>query len=224
MTGMSDGDDETSSMLDGRELTPRVVLQPRLVRTPRLVLTPLDITDVDEVYSIYSSPETWRHLPGGRHRVRAQTIQMVHDAQTSLATSGLGPWAARIGAGVDAPGLGSGTLIGVGGLQMTAAKVWNLGYRLSPASWSRGFALEIAKAAIVAGTRIASSTPITARVLANNPASATVITRAGLSLLWEGRPCDATLAASDKPHELRSQVYTDRPLSEPALAWLQAHS
>jgi RimJ/RimL family protein N-acetyltransferase len=211
-------DDASSGMRVGTESPAREI------RTARLILTPVTPADVDEVFRVYSSPETWLHLPGGIHRDREQTTKLVSDAQHSLVTAGLGPWAVRIRTGVPGSPLHAGAFIGVGGLQMTPAGVWNLGYRLAPESWSRGFALEIAHAAVNAGAGIAASTPITARILANNPASATVATRAGLSLLWEGRPSGATLAASDRPDDLRSQVYSDRPLSESALGWLAAHS
>jgi RimJ/RimL family protein N-acetyltransferase len=194
------------------------------VSTARLSCTPLSPADVDEAFRVYSSPETWLHLPGGRHRNREQTVRMVRDAQESRAIAGLGPWAVRIGAHSHGSSLRPGAFVGVGGLQMTSAGVWNLGYRLAPESWSQGFALEIARAAMDAGAGTAASTPITARILTNNPASATVATRAGLALLWEGRPSATTLAASNEPDALRSRVYSDRALSESALEWLIAHS
>ena len=56
------------------------------------------------------------------------------------ARHGLGSWAVRSAS--------DHAFVGVGGVDMTAGGVWNLGYRLAPAAWGQGFASEIALAAV----------------------------------------------------------------------------
>jgi hypothetical protein len=52
-----------------------------------------------------------------------------------------------------------GTFIGTGGMNMTPVHVWNLGYRLSPMSWGRGFASEIALQRVWEGPTSAAVVP-----------------------------------------------------------------
>ncbi|KFF58486.1 hypothetical protein JF66_18230, partial [Cryobacterium sp. MLB-32] len=110
--------------------------------------------------------------------------------------------------------LTAGTFIGTGGVNMTPALVWNLGYRLSPAAWGRGFATEIARGAVAAVRAQNDSVAITARVLSNNPASARVALRAGLNKVWEGPTMAATGAG------ITGEVFSDRDLADDAFRWL----
>lgn len=185
--------------------------------TRRLALTPLQLVDVDAVFRVFSDPATWRHLPSGRHTDREQSRRTVEDAEDSWITAGLGPWALRVTEASASPELPAGTFIGTGGVTMTPASVWNLGYRLSPESWGRGFATELARAAIDAAVAVDGERPVTARVLSNNPVSGTVAVRAGLSLIWEG-PSTATVESG-----IWGQVYSDRGVSPSELEWLIAN-
>ena len=51
--------------------------------------------------------------------------------------------------------------------------------------------------------------PVTARVLATNPASIRVLDHVGLTQVWRGAPRDRTLAAAD----VERIVFSDRRLS-----------
>jgi RimJ/RimL family protein N-acetyltransferase len=187
------------------------------VSTRRLALTPLQVGDMDDVFRVFSDAATWRHLPSGRHTDRQQSRRVVEDAEDSWATTGLGPWAIRVAEDSASADLAAGTFTGTGGVRMTPASVWNLGYRLSPESWGRGFGTEVALAAVDAAAAQNVARPITARVLSNNPASGTVAVRAGLSLIWEG-PSTATVESG-----IWGQVYSDREVSGSELEWLIAH-
>jgi RimJ/RimL family protein N-acetyltransferase len=100
---------------------------------------------------------------------------------------------------------------------MTPVHVWDLGYRLSPTSWRRGFATEIALAAVAAARGIDDSVPITARVLSNNPASARVAVRVGLRRVWQG-PTTAEAGLG-----VYGEIFSDRELNDNALQWLTEH-
>ncbi|MGN6409710.1 MAG: GNAT family N-acetyltransferase [Curtobacterium sp.] len=180
------------------------------IRTDRLLLTPLSPSDIDDVHAVFSDARTWTHLPAGRHAVRASTVDLVQRKIGGRARHGLGAWAVRAAA--------DHTFLGVGGVDMTAAGVWNLGYRLAPASWGNGYATEIALAAVAAAADVAPDVPVTGRVLTNNPASAAVLGRAGLQLVWQG------LTSSTVPDGVERQVWADRALSRTQRAWLVANA
>jgi RimJ/RimL family protein N-acetyltransferase len=180
------------------------------IRTDRLLLTPLTPSDIDDVHAVFSDARTWTHLPAGRHTVRASSVDLVQRKIGGRARHGLGSWAVRSAA--------DHAFLGVGGVDMTAAGVWNLGYRLAPWAWGHGYATEIARAAVGAADDIVPEVPITGRVLTNNPASAAVLERAGLSLVWQGS------TSSTLPDGVERQVWADRALSRTQRAWLVANA
>ncbi len=175
------------------------------IRTDRLVLTPLTPADIDDVHAVFSDARTWGHLPSGRHTDRATTVDLVQRKIGGRARYGLGSWTVRTT---------DGAFVGVGGVDMTTAGVWNLGYRLAPAAWGNGYASELARAAVAEAHRAAPCAPVTGRVLTNNPASAAVLRKVGLSLVWQG---SASVAA---PDGVLGQVWTDRELTDDQFAWL----
>ncbi|MDY7529244.1 MULTISPECIES: GNAT family N-acetyltransferase [unclassified Cryobacterium] len=185
-----------------------------LAQDARLAFSPLTPDDLDSVFGVYSDPDTWLHLPVGRHNTREQSRRIVDDAIKSRREHDIGQWAVRVGDPGSDDALRAGTFIGTGGVNMTPALVWNLGYRLSPATWGRGFATEIALAAVAAVRAQNDSAAITARVLSNNPASARVAVRAGLRKVWAG-PTTAAVAAG-----ITGEIFSDRDLGGDALRWL----
>lgn len=175
------------------------------IRTDRLVLTPLTPADIDDAHAVFSDARTWEHLPAGRHTDRATTVDLVQRKIGGRARHGLGSWTVRTA---------DGAYVGIGGVDMTAAGVWNLGYRLDPAAWGKGYASEVAAAAVDQAHRTAPSAPVTGRVLTNNPASAAVLRKAGLSLVWQGTTSAVT------PDGVLRQVWTDHELTDDQFAWL----
>ena len=177
----------------------------------RLSLSPLTPADLELVFEVYSDPDTWQHLPVGRHKTREESRTIVDASMSSRRDHEIGQWAVRVtDQGAD-DGLAAGTFIGTGGVNMTPALVWNLGYRLSPMAWGRGFATEIALAAVAAARIHNDSIAITARVLSNNPASARVAVRAGLRKVWEG-PSTTGAAAG-----ISREIFSDLDLGGDAL-------
>jgi RimJ/RimL family protein N-acetyltransferase len=180
----------------------------------RLSLSPLTPADLELVFTVNSDSETWQHLPSGRHKTREQSRRLIDSSISSRKEYKIGQWAVRVhDRGAD-DALAVGAFIGTGGVNMTPARVWNLGYRLAPASWGRGFATEIARAAVAAVRSQNDSVAITVRVLSNNPASSRVAVRAGLRKVWEG-PTTAAAATG-----VFGEVFSDRDLTDEALRWL----
>ncbi|WP_081864208.1 GNAT family N-acetyltransferase [Mycetocola saprophilus] len=200
--------------------------------TRRLELSPLSHRDVDDLFRIYGDPATWVHLPEGRYIRREQAVRQVERAQDGHREQGLGMWALRVARGAGTADLPAGTFIGSGGAQFLAeGGVLNLGYRLSPVAWGRGFATEVATAALQAAAEVVPEIPVTARVLTNNPASVTVLEKVGLGLIWEGMGGlggEAPAAAeANVPGEGRTplrRIYSDRALTPSAFSWLIANA
>lgn len=188
----------------------QLLMPPQEIRTDRLLLTPLSPADIDDVHALFSDARTWTHLPTGRHTARATTIDLVQRKIGGRARHGLGSWAVRSSA--------DHAFLGVGGVDMTAGGVWNLGYRLTPSAWGNGYATEVALAAVAAARDVGTDVPVTGRVLTNNPASAAVLGRAGLSLVWQGSTSAPT------PGGVERQVWADRALSRTQRAWLVANA
>ena len=89
---------------------------------------------------------------------------------------------------------------------------WNLGYRFAPEAQGRGFATELASAAVEAARERRPELPVVAYLLENNPASAAVARKVGLALRHRGPD-----AGNPDPSAVRL-VFADRALSEAELA------
>ncbi|WP_223623534.1 GNAT family N-acetyltransferase [Microbacterium sp. EST19A] len=183
--------------------------------TERLILTPLDDPTpalVKALFRIQSDPATWEHLPAGVDADIDETRRLLEGYAASWRRLGLGWWAVRLRSPIDE--LPAGATVGLGGVAVRDPEVpaWNLGFRLTPAAWGRGFARELSKAAISAALVAQPDLPVSARALTRNVASWRTLERAGLSLRWEGdAPADDVLTSG-----MPRRVYSDRPLS-PAL-------
>jgi len=195
------------------------------VLTERLQLSPLTLDDLDEVYAIYSDPRTWAHLPQGRHESPDTTRAMIETTERKWQDHQAGYWAIRLAAPLagtaGTAGLAAGRLIGTGGVTPldtgAVAGTWNLGYRLDPASWGRGFATEIAIAALGFAARSQPDHPVLGRVMDNNPASSAVLTKVGLSLQWRGEFDAGAVLENPWLQGLGHCIYADRPLDAPLL-------
>lgn len=204
---MSDPADNVTTMIDTLTLAPAV-------RSARLLLTPLSHADLDEVHAILSDERTWRHLPSGRHTDPQQTVAVIDLSLASQGAHGCSSWSVRVGAEGE-----HGPIVGVGGATWSGAGCWNLGYRLTPEVWGRGFATEVARAAIVHARRAEPDAPVTARVLATNPTSARILDRVGLTPVWRGLPPRSPHIPAPGVERL---VYSDRRLDRPVLEELIA--
>ncbi|MGI9823813.1 GNAT family N-acetyltransferase [Agromyces sp. Marseille-Q5079] len=182
--------------------------------TDRVLLTPLTLDHVDELHRVYGDPRTWQHLPSGRHADRGQSAQAIERAAQSRREHGFGMNAVRLREPVGE--LAPGGFVGSAGANMLPFGAWNLGYRFAPEAWGHGLALEAARLSLAAATEAAPDAPVTARVLANNPASIRVLERLGLDLAWRGTSSDEPADAHDTTH-LERLVFTDRALDDDLL-------
>src|SRR3954452_12235253 len=146
------------------------------VRTERLLLRPLTPEDVDAVHAYQSLAEVCAYVPyEPRTREEVETrltdpdfTRPALDAEKQVLILAI-------------------TLAGTGGLIGDALLFWHseqhrsgeVGYELHPDHWGRGYATEAAGAMLRLGFEELGLRRITARIDAENPASAAVLRRLG---------------------------------------------
>ena len=136
--------------------------------------------------------------PSGRHTSRDATEQFVRTSIADWHLAGLGYWSVR-----EEP---NGPIIGCGGCRLVSDKDrWNLYYRFAPEVQGRGYASELARAAVAAANEVDPARPVVAYMLEHNTASWRVAERVGLTRVWagpdEGNPDPGAIGL----------VYADRP-------------
>ncbi len=171
-------------------------------RTERLTLDHVHEQDLDEWHRIHADPQVWDHLPSGRHTSTAETAELVDSGIQDWRRTGLGYWSIREQAG--------GAIVGCGGCRFVSDKNrWNLYYRFAPAVQGRGFASEVASAAIAAANDVGPDWPVVAVMLEHNTASWRVAEKVGMVRVWVGPD-----EGNPDPSAVR-YVYADRPLVGP---------
>ncbi len=180
----------------------------RLVRTDRLVLRAVSMSELDVLYDLLSDPRVWTHLPTEVHTDRQKTAEQLERYCSAWERDGLGYWTAW---GKD------GTFVGIGGCSVRASLVWNLYYRLRPEQQGKGYAKELARAALAAAKRVRHDLPFVASLLAHNVASRAVAESVGLRLVWQGTDPDGPAAG------LHRLLFADRELRKEEIAALVTH-
>jgi RimJ/RimL family protein N-acetyltransferase len=147
-----------------------------MIKTDRLILRPLRDDDLPLVAAINGDPVAMRHFV--KPMTREESDAWVARARAIEAEHGLGVWALEV------PGLAP--LIGVVGLGRTGLAPpletgVDIGWRLAPAYWGKGYATEGAKAALKFAFEQKGVTEVTSNtVLANTP-SWRVMERIGMT-------------------------------------------
>ncbi|MDR7328146.1 MULTISPECIES: GNAT family N-acetyltransferase [Catenuloplanes] len=165
--------------------------------TSRLRLSEPVPEDLAEMFALYSDPLVWGPDPLSRHETPEQTARTISNWRAGWARDGHGMWVAR------EP---DGTFAGIGGTFVRYGVAWNLGFRLLPRCWGRGYAQEISAAAREAAAALRPELPMTAYLLEGNDRSRRTVERAGLKRMWRGPD-----AGNPDPAAIRL-LYADRPL------------
>jgi RimJ/RimL family protein N-acetyltransferase len=184
---------------------------PLEILTDRLSLRRPQPADVDAVFAVNADPRVWTHFPSLRPTDPAQIRMMIERWSRSWKTHRLGSWVVRLRETGEVIGNGGCTMIG-SDPDDPAARLWNLGYRLSADHHGHGYATELARAALAEAARGDRAVPVIAFLVEHNRASAAVAEKVGLALVH--RVPDA---GNPDPAVMRL-IYADRALSPAQLA------
>lgn len=168
------------------------------VRTERLDLRRFDHGDLDELTALFAEPEVWRY-PYGRGLTARETADFLDRQISGWEVAGFGCWVART--------LDGGRIIGYVGLSVPTflpeiLPAVEVGWRLAPAAWGRGYATEGARAALDEGFRTLRLEQVCSLPQAGNDASLAVAERLGLTLKRE-----VQLPATERRGPLTALLY-----------------
>ncbi|MEV0328189.1 GNAT family N-acetyltransferase [Micromonospora echinospora] len=181
------------------------------ITTERLALRTPTPGDLRTVFDLYADPRVWGPDPLTRHHHVGQTATMIEAWRAGWHRDGLGIWTAW-GAEPDT----ADAFVGIGGCFLHYGVAWNLGFRLLPRFWGRGYAQEINAAAATWARHLRPDLPLTAYLVEGNDRSRRTVERAGLELVWRGPD-----AGNPDPSAVRL-LYSDRPLSPDTVELLVA--
>ena len=147
----------------------------RLLLTERLALRELNAGDVGALYQMHSDPRVMRYIGDGSVATRASTDAWAARWMAYYGTyPGLGLWPAEART--------SGVVIGWFCLIYVPGTVEiEVGYRLAPEAWGRGYATEGARAVVDYGFRKLGLERIIGLTHPDNVASQRVLAKAGLA-------------------------------------------
>jgi ribosomal-protein-alanine N-acetyltransferase len=162
------------------------------IETERLILRDLLDTDVQDYFEMDSNPEVHKYLGNNPIKTMEQAIENISSIRQQYSDNGIGRWAAIEKS--------SGNFIGWSGLKYMTDD-WNnhinfydVGYRLMPKYWNKGYATESTKAALEFGFNVMSLTEIIGTANEKNKASRRALEKCGLQFIkqfmWKDIPCD----------------------------------
>ncbi|QFZ22944.1 GNAT family N-acetyltransferase [Saccharothrix syringae] len=154
---------------------------PDQIRTDRLLLRRVGPGDVRAAIAVLSDPGTNRFSPAGPPSAEEAAKALVA-WQAHWARDGIGYWA------VELPE--TGEVIGFGGLrhhELDGEPVLNLSYRFRPRHWGRGYAPEMARAAVDWASRSRPGRPVVITTVPDNAPSQRVAEKLGFAHVGDSR-------------------------------------
>ena len=167
------------------------------VRTERLELRRMQPDDLDALAEVFAVREVWQ-FPYGRGFTRSETAEFLAAQVRAWSTNGFGLWLA----------LDRGQALGFVGLSVPLflpeiLPAVEVGWRLHPAAWGKGYASEAARAALREGFETLGLDEICSVPQSTNPASYRVCERLGMRFAREIR-----IPANERRGELSARLYT----------------
>ena len=169
------------------------------VQTERLELRRMKPSDLDALAEVFAVPEVWQ-FPYGRGFTRGETADFLSAQIQAWSSSGFGLWIALERT--------RGQVLGFVGLSVPLflpeiLPAVEVGWRLHPAAWGKGYASEAAHAALREGFETLGLDQICSLPQSINPASYRVCERLGMRLEREVR-----IAANERRGEVSARLYT----------------
>lgn len=144
-----------------------------IIKTARLELRPVHALEADELHALLINEDVRRYLTDGVAVSREWVEGDIRDSEVSFTERGLGLWSAREH--------GAAPIIGLTGFRdFYDPPVFELMYALHPSHWHRGFATEMAQAAIDYAFTHTRLTEVRASADEPNQASFRVMERLGM--------------------------------------------
>ncbi|GAB3605705.1 GNAT family N-acetyltransferase [Conyzicola nivalis] len=144
-----------------------------MTRTERLSIDRLSVVDFDAMWSIHADPLTNAFNPAGPLIARSDAQRQFGDWLTHWHEHGFGYWTVRDDEGV----------VGFSGIRFSTwndRTVLNLFYRYTPRAWGKGYATEVARAAVELWRDEHSAHPLIAYTTPGNVGSQRTALSAGL--------------------------------------------
>lgn len=162
------------------------------IETERLILRELRPSDAQVFFEMDSNPDVHRYL--GNNPINS--IEQAHNAIANIRQQyidyGIGRWATIEKS--------SGNFIGWSGLKFITdaennqSNFYDVGYRLHPSYWGRGYATETAKASLDFGFKTLQVKEIIGTCHEENKASRRILEKCGLKFVekfkWNDLTCD----------------------------------
>lgn len=152
------------------------------IETNRLILRELRLTDLDGMFALDSNPEVHKYLGNKPVTTKAASQNILEHVIHQYKTRGIGRWAAIEKS--------SGDFIGWSGIRLNTefnmngfTKYYDVGYRLLPKYWGKGYATESGKAAVNYAFKTLKLSRIYATTEKGNQASHHALLKIGLNYL-----------------------------------------
>ncbi|AWA31447.1 GNAT family N-acetyltransferase [Flavobacterium magnum] len=163
----------------------------KVIETPRLILRELTFSDAPGMFRLDSDPEVHRFLGNNPVTTMQQVEDVIGMIHEQYAQNGIGRWAVTLKE--------TGAFLGWSGLKLESDKngydrFYDLGYRLIPEYWGKGYATESAEAFVAFGFRELQLEKICGYTAQGNLSSAKVLQKAGLcftnTFACDGETCN----------------------------------
>jgi RimJ/RimL family protein N-acetyltransferase len=162
------------------------------IETPRLILRDILPSDEEGMFRLDSDPRVHRYLGGNTIKTMEEARNTIAFIRRQYADHGIGRWAAIEKA--------SGDFIGWAGLKFITTiengrtHFHDVGYRLLPAYWGRGYATESAKASLAYAFTTMGLPEVVGTCHELNKASRHILEKCGLTFkeqyFWKDLRCD----------------------------------
>ena len=163
-----------------------------IIETERLLLRELLPTDAEAMFELDSNPEVHTYLGNQPITTIEQACEVIANIQQQYRENGIGRWATIEKS--------TGNFMGWSGLKFIREyennhiHFYDVGYRLMPKYWGKGYATEAAKAAIRHGFEKMELTEIIGSAKVDNVRSRRALEKCGLTFVeqfyWKDIKCD----------------------------------
>lgn len=149
------------------------------IETERLILRELRTTDLDGMFELDSNPEVHKYLGNKPVKTKAESQKMLDSIINQYKERGIGRFAAIEKA--------TGNFIGWSGIRLNTeynmngyTKYYDVGYRLIPKYWGKGYATESGKVAVNYAFNVLKLTKLYGITEMENQASHNALLKIGL--------------------------------------------